>query len=181
MQNLTLFFRVPIQFLIYCSQLFNDTRHSVEVFMLGLCRSLSVLYLFVLLPPPGTPLRLSYITVSLYSIAYCVVAEQGEPTRHDSLGKVINSSLMRAGVLQFLVSFHGAANIQGSPHVRTMLVRTNLDVRRKFCGPRKSQMRVYYGKMHGCKNIPLIRSIFSWDQCKSMGLSNIVISEQSSY
>ena len=39
------------------------------------------------------------------------------------------------------------------PRVRIMLVRTILDVRTKFWGSKKSQMRVCYSKMHGCKNI----------------------------
>ena len=49
------------------------------------------------------------------------------------------------------------------PHVRSMLVRTNLDLsdlRTNFWGSKKSQTRICYSKMHGCKNNPLVWSIF---------------------
>ena len=45
-----------------------------------------------------------------------------------------------------------------------MLVRTNVDERTKFGGSKKDQTRVCYGKMHGCKDIPVVRTIFSWDE-----------------
>ena len=55
-------------------------------------------------------------------------------------------------------------SVQGSPLVTTMLVRTNLDVTTKFWGSKKDQMRVCYSKMHGCNDIPLVRTIFSRDE-----------------
>ena len=39
-----------------------------------------------------------------------------------------------------------------------------LDVRTKFRGSKKSQIRVCYSKMLGCEDNPLVRSIFSWDK-----------------
>ena len=63
-----------------------------------------------------------------------------------------------------LVSNNSKGSLQGSPLVTTMLVRTNLDVTTKFWGSKKDQMRVCYSKMHGCNDIPLVRTIFSRDE-----------------
>ena len=60
--------------------------------------------------------------------------------------------------------FRVIKTLQVSPLVTTMLVRTNLDVTTKFWGSKKDQMRVCYSKMHGCNDIPLVRTIFSRDE-----------------
>ena len=57
--------------------------------------------------------------------------------------------------------------IHGSPVVSAMVVSSILDVSSKFWGSKKSQMRVYYCEMHGCKFNPLVCSIFGQSRCWS--------------
>ena len=63
-------------------------------------------------------------------------------------------------------------HVQGSPHARTMLVKTNLDVRTKFGGSKKVPNEGLLRKMYGFKENRLVRSIFSRDKHSSyMGAS----------
>ena len=45
--------------------------------------------------------------------------------------------------------------------------KNNSGCKNKIFRVHKSQMGVCYSKMHGCKNIPLVRSIFSWNERSS--------------
>ena len=58
-------------------------------------------------------------------------------------------------------------HLHGSPVVSAMVVSSILDVSSKFWGSKKSQMRVYYCEMHGCKFNPLVCSIFGRSRCWS--------------
>ena len=65
--------------------------------------------------------------------------------------------------------------VHRSPVVSAMVVSSILDVSSKFWGSKKSQMRVYYCEMHGCKFNPLVCSIFGRSRCCSYNRAPVYI------